>query len=383
MIKVIIGAYVALIIIINNNKQTKNKPSIIPDEKSFENISTPINPIPEDENHIESEFQFKTEVKELRRINVKQKYSEKIVSNGVESIMNVIRNTNYEIFILSAKDPSEINKNNYNKLYTGAILINSQCSSYKDENCIPKNMIDISQFKKDNINNSLRYLNELPDFKDLPIPLCLFNITDNDVITSMTCPEKLQTNIKLNMYLDLNFFRPVAIKKDKNITVNKWKEGDKYYIREVYEGVCDIPESLNSFCTTDMNTTMDINGTLLTYDEETVTHITNDDENSFYKIKTTNLLDKSEELKNVDKNSYEEVLNNMISELSPYMIYNEKFSDEDFKELYNFSKNITNDKDSQRKLEENEIKTKESMKAFSNIFIDDTSKEISNFKRIF
>ena len=298
---IVIGTIVAICIIINKDHDepilNPDEPPIIPDEPpqiSIENVSTPINPIPEDENHIESEFQFKTEVKDLTRINVKQKYSEKILTNGVESIMNVIRDTNYEIFILSAKNPSEINKNNYNKIYTGAILINSQCISYNDENCIPKNMIDISQVKKDNINNSLRYLNE-SDFKDLPIPLCLFNITDNDVITSMTCPEKLQTNIKLNMYLDLNFFRPVAIKKDKNITVNKWKEGDKYYIREVYEGVCDIPDSLNSFCTTDMNTTMDINGTLLTYDEETVTHITNDDENSFYKIKTTNLLDKSEE----------------------------------------------------------------------------------------
>lgn len=224
-----------------------------------------------------------------------------------------------------------------------------------------KKMIDITKVKKDNINNSLRYLNELPDFKDLPIPLCLFNMTDNDVITSMICPEKLQTNIKQNMFLDLNFFRPIAIKRlDKiggNITLNKWKEGDIYYIRELNGGICDIPDSFNSFCTTDMNTTMDINGSLLTYDEEAVTHITNDDENSFYKIKNTNLIDKSDELKNVDKTSYEEVLNNMISKLIPYMIYNEKVSDEDFKELYNLSKNITDDKKSQRNLDENEKKT--------------------------
>ena len=104
-----------------------------------------------------------------------------------------------------------------------------------------------------------------------------------------------------------------------------------------------------------MNATTDINGTLLTYDEESVTHITTDNENSFYKIKTTNLKDKSEELENVDKTIYEEVLNNLISKLNPYMKYKEEFSDDGFKEMYNISKNITTSQ-SKRNLDDNEKK---------------------------
>ncbi len=47
----------------------------------------------------------------------------------------------------------------------------------------------------------------------------------------------------------------------------------------------------------------------------------------------------------------------MISKLEPYVVYKEEFSDEDLKELYNKSKNITNNV-SKRNLQENENKIK-------------------------
>ena len=316
--------------------------------------------------------------------------------------------------MLSEEKPDEENKNFYNKKYTASILINSQCVSIKDDNCTPVKMIDISKVKSEEIQNSLKYLDEILDFKDLPIPLCLFNITDNDVITSITCPEKLQKSIIQNMILDLYFFRPPAIKRpDKakgNITLNKWKENDKYYIWELNRGICDIPDSFNSFCTTEMNTSTNINGTLLTYDEVATTNITNDELNSFYKIKTTKLRDKSSEFENINKTSYEQILNKMISKLNPYMKYKEEFSTDQFKILYNISKNITTEqKEPKRNLDDNQkpkligeeellkidhyggvkfsINLKndiglnvESMKAFLNLKIDDTETEVGNLK---
>ena len=401
----IIGGIVAFFVFKKNSDEEEDSYDELP-EIIEENIENPIDPVQPDPNHIPVEFEFKTEVKDLKSINVKQKYSEKVLTNGVESTINVFRNTNYEIFFLSSKNSTETNKNNYNKLFTAAMLINSQCVSLTEENCTPKKMIDITKVKKDDIKSSLRYLDELPDFKDLPVPLCLFDITDNNVITSMTCPEKLQTSIKQNMFLDLYFFRPPAIKRpDKNGgKLDKWEEGEIYHIRESKEGICDISYAFNSFCTTDMNTTVDKNGTLLTYDEETVTNIKKDDENSFHKIKKSNLIDKSKDLENVDKISYEEVLNNIISKLNPYMIYNEKFSDESFQELYNLSKNISNDNTSNLENEKKTVVIEEnlmnivnfagvnvklnmkndiglntgSMKALLNIFVDDSKKEISN-----
>jgi len=54
--------------------------------------------------------------------------------------------------------------------------------------------------------SKLRNLEEIDDLKDIPILLCLFNLTNNNVITSMICPETLSENIKQNMILDLYFF---------------------------------------------------------------------------------------------------------------------------------------------------------------------------------
>ena len=212
----IIGGIVAFFVFKKSEEEEDDSYDEL-EETIEENIVNPIDPEQTDPNHIPVEFEFKTEVKDLKSINVKQKYTEKVLTNGVESTINVFRNTNYEIFFLSSKNSTETNKNNYNKLFTAAMLINSQCVSLTEENCTPKKMIDITKVKKDDIKSSLRYLDELPDFKDLPVPLCLFDITDNNVITSMTCPEKLQTSIKQNMFLDLYFFRPPAIKRpDKN-----------------------------------------------------------------------------------------------------------------------------------------------------------------------
>ena len=64
--------------------------------------------------------------------------------------------------------------------YSQPILINNQCISIKNETCIPKKMINITKVKNNNINNSLKYF-EFTDFKGLPFPICLFNLTDNVV----------------------------------------------------------------------------------------------------------------------------------------------------------------------------------------------------------
>ena len=65
--------------------------------------------------------------------------------------------------------------------------------------------------------------------------------------------------------------------------MNKWEENGIYYINELNGGICDIPDAFISFCSTDMNTTIDSNANLLTYDEIAITNIINDNKDSFYK----------------------------------------------------------------------------------------------------
>ena len=377
-------------------------------KNSTENFeeNSPINPIQTNIDHIDSEFAFKFDLKDLKHIFVEQNYTEKVLTNGNESTINVQRKTYYEIFIISAENSTEKNKNFYNKKYTLAILINNQCISTNKEKCLPKKMLNIKNINKNTLKKTLKKIDEIQNFNS--IPLCLFNITDNDVITSYKCPEKLQMNIIQNMILDIYFFRPPAIKRpDKirgNITIKKWKENNKYYVNEKNGGICDVSDSFESFCTTEMNSTLDLNGNLLNYDEIATTDIFKDEDNYFYKIKNTKLIDNSKNEK-VDLISYEEILMKIISKLN--FKYKEEFSNEKFKILYDLSKKNLTENEKKRNLNENEnfsaeeelinikhfggvktiIKLKneinlnsENIKAISNLIIDGTEKEISNLK---
>ena len=91
------------------------------------------------------------------------------------------------------------------KKYTVAILINSKCFSFNGENCIPKQMIDIKKAKSEDIQNSLSLLHEKIDLKDLVIHLCLMNLAFNNVILSISCPQKLHKNIIQNIILISTF----------------------------------------------------------------------------------------------------------------------------------------------------------------------------------
>jgi len=80
-----------------------------------------------------------------------------------------------------------------------------------------------------------RNLEENNKLKDSPIPICLFNLTNNDVITSISCPKSYPEFKKKMLVLDLYFFRPPGIKrlrKDNiNDTITRRTEGDKIYKR--------------------------------------------------------------------------------------------------------------------------------------------------------
>ena len=83
-----------------------------------------------------------------------------------------------------------------------------------------------------------------------------------------------------------------------------------------------------------MNTTTDLEGTLLSYDELAITNITIDTNNSFIKIKTSNLLDTTDNYENLDQNKYKENLEKLMDMLNPYMKNEVQFNLENFEDLY-------------------------------------------------
>ena len=345
----------------NTNPESPESPGNPNNPDNPENPETPENPEDNDnilkeaeaKKMIETEFEFSTKVGDLNRINVEQNYVEEITSFGLKYDQFVGRKTNYDIYILSETNSTEETKYFYNTTYTAAILISSQCIDTESADCEPEQMIGLADMEKSN----LRFLDEIPDLKDIPLPLCIFNITNNDVITSIACPESLHTSTRRNMILDLYFFRPPAIKRpDKernNVTITKTKKDGKELIIENNGGICDVPDSFESFCTTAMNTTVDSEGHVVTYDEEAFTNITHDSNTSYIKNKITHLKDESEKIAHVDKATYRAGLNSLIEKLKPYLKYYEQFTTEQFKELYAVSKNISLDNSKRNLKEEN------------------------------
>jgi hypothetical protein len=261
---------------------------------------------------LKNEFEINTKVGDLRRISVIQKNFDQTLINGELISTNITRKTNYDIYILSEEESKEEDQLFYSKMYTGVVSISSECFDSEGNDCNLEKMVDLSS---DNQNtekgNNLRILEDIKDFKDIPIALCFFNITNNDFITSLTCPESLPEIKKNEIILDLYFFRPPAIqradKENDNITIsiNEDIKNKKKYIREINGGLCNVYNNWGTECTTDMNTTLDLKNNLLSYDELAVTNIVYDEHNSFKKIKITKLNDITN--KNINKKIYKKI----------------------------------------------------------------------------
>ena len=84
-----------------------------------------------------------------------------------------------------------------------------------------------------------------------------------------------------------------------------------------------------------MNTTTDLGGNLLLYDEFAVTNITRDENNYYIRKKLTNLKDETDKTDNLDVIKYKESFEKLLYNLDPYMKEDIKFTTENFIELYN------------------------------------------------
>ena len=300
-------------------------------------------PEPEGEPLV-NEFNITTNENDLYRITVVQNSKDQSKFNNQVISTDVIRKTTYDIIILSQEDAKEEDKLFYNKTYTGAISIANECyTTGEEKDCKPQEMVDLTKIKAD--PDKLRLLEKDIDLENVPLAICLFNITNNDFITSITCHKDFPDMKKNEMLLDLYFFRSPAIeRKNKtrdNITIimNEDEKNKKKYIREQNGGLCNIYNNWGSLCTTDMNITLDLDGNLLSYDELAITNIIYDKNNSFTKTKSSNLKDHSASITEEDKKNYRKAFDNLYSKMKKYMEEDVQFPREKFVELYNLVKN--------------------------------------------
>ena len=359
IIAVVIGLVVTLCAVYiprNNKNENQEKEKII-------------SVIPEENRKLGSEFDFNTKEGDLKIISVKQKMREDRAIDWEKVTTYSTKITNYWIYILSEKESDEENKNYYDKIYECAISIQSECFTSTNEDCTPIERLDLSKptRRTRNIEEESDNISKDDKLKEIPIPFCLFNLTNNDAITSIACPQSFPEVKKKKMVLDLYFFRPPGVKRSKeenlNSTITRKTEGNKKYIREINGCICDIENAQFSYCSTDMNTTTDLDNNILSYDELATMNITTDSDNYYLQYKTTNLVDKTENIENDAIEEYKKNLNKFIEKIEPYLKYQVLFSKENFEEYYYIVKKNTSFVQQKRKLR-NEV--------------DDYKEEISN-----
>ena len=353
IIVIIVGGIIALSILLkkNNKDPPFELPSNMTDEEIIDSTVPKIDNIPpiipeyfkqKGPLEMQNEYKIPTNVNDLRRIYVNQKYYEDIKIDGVLTKNIIDRKTNYDIYVMEKNEAYGEEKYLYNFTYLCAIAISSECVSSRDEYCIPKKLVDFIDQDQSNLKSSKK----VDSLENIPIPLCFMNITDNNVITSISCHKKLNESKINSIVLDLYFFRPPGIKRvDKekdNITITQINEGNKVIIRETNGGICDIYNPIGSFCSTDMNTTKDSEGNLITYDEFAFTNITKNNDNYYIKKKYTNLVDKTSYISELNQEKFNETINKLYPNLKDFLKSYNQFSLEDFKELYNISKGLSN-----------------------------------------
>lgn len=191
-------------------------PKIIP--SSSETTKEPSISVGEQLTPFNTEFIFRNVPNDLKSVSVVQTSNDQSKFNNQLITTDIKRETNYHIFFLSEEDAPPEDQHFYSKMYTGAIAIASECVSIGDEPCELKEMVNLTKEKK-----TSRNLEENKENENITLALCIFNITDNDFITSITCHENLTDMKKNEILLDLYFFRSPAIeRKDKvrnNITI--------------------------------------------------------------------------------------------------------------------------------------------------------------------
>ena len=322
----------------NKNKENKEDEEDEEEEEEQEISQEPKKPIISSPKV--KEFDILTRVGDLKQISLVQKSKDETKINGKVIETKNIRKTNYNIYIISEEDPDEEHSAYYTKMYSGCISIRSECSSSSDD-CQPQPLVDLT-LKPKNTGNA-RILEDSDIIKDSPIALCYFNITDNHIITTIKCHESFPESQKNQMLLDLYFFRPPASqridKQGDNITLEISEDGKN--IREINGGLCNIYNNFGSLCTTDMNTTLDSEKNLISYDEEAITMINYDEHNSYRKKKITNLIDASSNIKKEDIENYKNSLNILKPLLEKYMDDDIQFTDDDFADFSERYKNTS------------------------------------------
>ena len=160
----------------------------------------------------ESNFAINTEINQLSQYLMKSSQVHHSLSNSDNSTLSIFQIAKYDIYTLNESLP-EKEIDFLSKIYTTAIIVNSQCYEFKNNknNCELKKYLDLTIKNK----NNLRRINEnIEEIKQAILPICLIEHSNTNIIFSVACPETLSANLKSNIISAFQSIKPNLIKEN-------------------------------------------------------------------------------------------------------------------------------------------------------------------------
>jgi hypothetical protein len=213
------------------------------------------------------DFVIKTENNSFSQYLMKSSQKHDSISNMINSSFSVFTEAIYDVYTLNESFPEQ-NTDLYTKKYKTVIIVNSQCFSFdKNENntdCKLNKYLDLT-IEKTN-NSGIRRIEEnekneeiKEEIKELILPICIIEHTDNNIIFSVTCPENLSENLKNSLISAFQSIKPISAKenyKDYNLARYKTNKVDNKIIINIYDKRCD-DSNKNYICETIRNVITD------------------------------------------------------------------------------------------------------------------------------
>ena len=287
----------------------------------------------------ESNFTINTEVNSLSQYYMKSSQIHYSISNSVNSTHYLFHNAKYDVFTLNESLPEEY-KDLYSKIYTTAIIINSQCFEFeqKNNNCELKKYLDLSIKNQQN----LRRVNEnIEEIKDAILPICIIEHSDTNNILSINCPYTLSENLKNNIISTFQSIKPNLSKENFqnyrlaglsfNITVdeidiNIFDKRCDYYMNNIENNNCEIIR----------NMTTDRKRNMMKSIKSSNYHKIQDNKNSYYNKMNYSYEDITN-VSDLNEDNFKYNLNILLDLIKPLM------KKEEYK-VYNFNNSNINDK---------------------------------------
>jgi len=287
-----------------------------------------------------STFKIMSKEKTLNHLSLKSFQSYETASNGQNSSYIILNKAIYDIYTINSTSAPEIEKDFYNTKYTTVISVNSLCSKLtKDpvnDDCELEKQLDLNQNEENQRN--LRRNEETPEdlLRRAPLPICLVEHTDTNLIISLTCPEALNKNFKEDILRAFNNIKPVSSNGfdfDKEYVDTSVAEKDNIYITS-YDNVCSSPNNdptKTIICNLTKNIITDKEGNLISNKISNATTAILDENNLFYnnftyEFKNTPKADSD----SFNEEIYKANLDNVLSSIGFLMkkeIYIENFTD--------------------------------------------------------